>query len=650
MKAIVVGTAGHIDHGKSTLVRALTGIDPDRLKEEKERGITIDLGFAHCEIDGVSFAFVDVPGHERFVKNMLAGVGGIDGILLVVAADESVMPQTREHFDICRLLRVPSGAVAVTKSDLADADMLALVHDEVRELVAGSFLEGAPVVDVSARTGAGLDRLRDVLAAMGHALPGRPSTGPARLPVDRVFSVKGFGTVVTGTLVSGRIAVEDELALLPGDALVKVRGVQVHGAETREVVAGHRTAVNVAGVEVAEVARGQSLVTPGLFAETRVADAVLELLPGTPGLRHGARVRFHQGTAERIGRVIVAGPPGAAAGAEPEYDIPPGGRAFVRLRLEAPVVLQRGDRYILRAYSPPVTIAGGHVLDPRPPRTVIRTAAALERLAALDFDPEADAAARQRHDERAVDVLVAEGGAAGLPLVDLSRRLGVPVGERDAMVARLTAAGRLARVGDVLLAPAVVDRLERQLLGLVTAFHAGQPLSDGMPREEARHRLAGQPSLAVFELVADRLTVAGKLGGRDRLALASHRLSLSPEEERARQALEPLYRSSGLRPPDAVAAAEAAGVDQAVAARIAALLVRQKQFVRIGGLLFHAEALDGLKQEVRRLKEKGGAEARLDVAAFKERFGVSRKFAIPLLEYLDRERVTRRVGDVRVVL
>src|SRR6478736_1254727 len=308
MKSIVVGTAGHIDHGKSALVQALTGTDPDRLKEEKARGITIDLGFAHQEIDGVNFSFVDVPGHERFVKNMLAGVGGIDLVVLVVAADESVMPQTREHFDICRLLRIPAGLVALTKSDLADADMLELAQIEVRELVAGSFLDGAPIVPLSTKTGDGLDAFRAALAGVSRAVHGRRSDSVARLPIDRVFSMKGFGTVVTGTLVSGRIAVDDELLVAPGERRVKVRGVQVHGVKQPQAVAGQRSAINLAGVEVADVHRGQALVTPAAFVQTRLADATLELLPGAKPLKHGARVRFHQGTAEILGRVTLIGP------------------------------------------------------------------------------------------------------------------------------------------------------------------------------------------------------------------------------------------------------------------------------------------------------------------------------------------------------
>ena len=277
MKSVVVGTAGHIDHGKSALVLALTGTDPDRLKEEKARGITIDLGFAHQTLADINVAFVDVPGHERFVKNMLAGVGGIDLVVLVVAADESVMPQTREHFAICRLLRVPAGVVALTKADLVDADTLAIARLEVQELVAGSFLEGAPIVPVSSKTGEGLDALREALVAASRRVSGRPIDAVTRLPVDRVFSMKGFGTVVTGTLVSGRIATGDALLLAPGDRRVTVRGVQVHGQKHAGAVAGQRTAINLAGVDVQDVQRGQTLVTPGVFEETRIVDASVEL-------------------------------------------------------------------------------------------------------------------------------------------------------------------------------------------------------------------------------------------------------------------------------------------------------------------------------------------------------------------------------------
>jgi len=649
MHSIVVGTAGHIDHGKSALVRALTGTDPDRLKEEKDRGITIDLGFASLDIGDLHVAFVDVPGHERFVKNMLAGVGGIDLVVLVVAADESVMPQTREHFDICRLLRIPAGFVALTKADLVDADTIELVRLEVRELVAGSFLEGAPIVPVSSRTGAGLAELRQAIASSARAVTGRATDGATRLPIDRVFSMKGFGTVVTGTLVSGRLRTDDELSVEPGGTPVKVRGIQVHGAKCSDAVAGTRTAVNLAGVEVSDVARGQSLVTPGLFEVTRLADAVVEVLPGARPLKHGARVRFHQGTAEILGRVAVAGPLPADGSSRTIPAIAPGARAFVRLRLEQPAVLARGDRYILRAYSPAITIAGGHVLDPHPPRRAIRTAAAVERLRTLDFDP-SDAPRRREAAIRAVGVLVADSGDAGLSRQAIVRRAGVALPEVDDVAAAIVQAKRAVAVGDLLVDARATKRLEDGVLAFLAEHHRAQPLSEGAPREEVRERLFARGDAQTFEQVIEELIRRGTVAGRQKLALASHRVALSPEEERARGAIEQALRDAGLTPPDPAALASAAGISAGVAERVINLLQRQKVLIRIGTLVFHDEALKRLKQEVGALKTSAGAAARIDVATFKERFGVTRKFAIPLLEYLDRERVTRRVGDARQII
>jgi selenocysteine-specific elongation factor len=634
MSSLVIGTAGHIDHGKSTLVRALTGIDPDRLKEEQERGITIDLGFAHYEAGGVTYAFVDVPGHERFVKNMLAGVGGIDSILLVVAADESVKPQTREHFDICRLLRVPAGIVALTKADLVDSDTLELVTLETRELVAGTFLDGAPIVPVSARTGVGLDELRTALAAQGALIRRGTARRPGaavRLPIDRVFSMKGFGTVVTGTLVAGTIREDQELIVLPAGRRAKVRGVQVHGRRAPEARAGQRTAINVGGVDVTDLTRGDTLADEGSLQPTQRIDAVVELLPAAKPLKHGARVRLHQGTSELLGRVSIA------AGTE----IQPAAEAYVRIRLESPAVVTRGDRFILRAYSPPVTIAGGEVIDPDPPRVAIRTAAGRARFARLD---------PRRHGPDEAPAAFIEGrGAAGLPRQTLSARAGLAPDDAAAAIERLAQARRVLDAGPVLVSAKAVDDLGIRLVAELTAHHAAQPLSEGMPREEVRERIFGRAHPAVFERVLQDLVAAGKIAARDRLALAGHRVSLSPEEARARDAVDRAYRDAALTPPDAAALATGLGLPRAAVDRMVGLLVRQKTLVRIEDLLFHTEALARLKSDVASLKA-GGQPARVDVAAFKERYGVSRKFAIPLLEYLDRERITRRVGDSRVIL
>lgn len=638
MRSIVIGTAGHIDHGKSALVRALTGIDPDRLKEEKARGITIDLGFAHAEVDDVNLAFVDVPGHERFVKNMLAGAGGVDLVMLVVAADESVMPQTREHFQICRLLHVAAGLIVLTKSDLADDDMLEIARMDVRELAAGSFLEGAPIVVVSSKTGAGLDEVRRTLAALARKIPERRHDGPVRLPIDRVFSVRGFGTVVTGTLVAGEIREGDELVALPRGLPVKVRGLQVHGTAAPSAAAGRRLAVNIGGVDVADLSRGDTLTIAGAIEPTQRLDALVDLLDGARPLKHGARVRFHQGTTELLGRVAIAAsrtPGGNAA------EIPPGASAYVRIRLERPAALTRSDRFIVRAYSPSVTIGGGVVLDPHPPRSAIRTEAGVARFTRIDNAADTDAAVMAFIDERA---------AAGLDRAALISRAGLTASASAAVAQRLTQTGRATSAGDLLVATAVLENLSRQLLAALKTHHRAHPLSDGVPREEARERIFGRAAPAVFEHVLDSLASARQIVARDRLALAGHQVSLTPEEAAALDALARVYLDAGLAPPDATAAAGVARVPADLADRVTKLLLRQKTLVKIDVLLFHAEALAKLKAEVRALKEAGGAGARVDVAAFKERYGISRKYAIPLLEYLDRERVTRRVGDGRVVL
>jgi selenocysteine-specific elongation factor len=620
MRSIVVGTAGHIDHGKSALVLALTGTDPDRLKEEKARGITIDLGFAHAEIGGVNFAFVDVPGHERFVKNMLAGVGGIDLVLLVVAADESVMPQTREHFAICRLLGVRSGIVVLTKADLADPDTLELVGADVRDLVAGSALAVAPMIAVSSKTGQGLDELRAALVAAVASVPEHATDGVPRLPIDRVFSMRGFGTVVTGTLTAGTLHVEDELVVLPGDRRVKVRGLQVHGAATSAAGAGRRVAVNLGGVDVADLSRGETLTRADAFEVTRRLDAVIEMLPDAPPLRHGQRIRFHHGTSELLGRVALSVDTRCA-----------------RVRLERPAVLARGDRFVLRQYSPPITIGGGVVLDPFPARSPIRTpagAARFRRLLAADAD--------------AAMVFVEERRGAGLSKSALASRAGLSTAASADLARTLAAAEKVLVVGDDLFDGTLVRSLEQQLLDAVAEYHRANPLAEGLPREEARARIFALASPALFDHLVQRLIDSGRLGGRDRLALPGRGVSMSPEEARAQDALVRVYRDAGLTPPDLGAAAEGAGVPLPVADRVSKLLVRQKTLVRLDTLLFHTETLERLKREVAALKAKPGA--RVDVAGFKERYGISRKYAIPLLEWLDRERVTRRVGDARVIL
>ena len=634
MNSVVVGTAGHIDHGKSSLVRALTGIDPDRLKEEQARGITIELGFAHMTVGDTRVAFVDVPGHERFVRTMLAGVGGIDCVLLIVAADESVMPQTREHFDICRLLHVPRGLVVLTKSDLADAETRALVKQDVAELVKGSFLEAAPVIEVSAVTGDGLDNLREAIVGQSTTLRKRPQDGAARLPIDRAFSMKGFGTVVTGTLVSGRIAIEDELIVEPGGRAVKVRGVQVHGRPSTEAVAGQRAAINLGGAAAGDVARGETLLTPETLSVTRRFDAEIDLLPSAKPLKHGARVRVHNGTSEVLGRVSIAG--------KTSDHVEAGAHALVRVRLESPAVLTRGDRFIIRAYSPPITIGGGVVLDPAPTRPGIRTAEGHASLEALRMTPD--------HGVAAVLAMTDAAGLAGIARQALIQRAGIAPSQVSSVIEALRAKF-VTTAGDRLVTAAHLEKASAALVDLIAATHKANPMSDGLPREEGREKVFARVPQAIFEKVVDDLKARKAIVGTERLALPSHKPAVAGADDRVRSAVIDAYRAGGLKPPDAAAIESTVKAPRPIVDKVTTLLLREKVLVKLDTLVFHADALQQLKADVSALKgDAPGGRATVDVAAFKDRYGVSRKFAIPLLEYLDRERITRRTGDVRLVL
>ena len=628
MRSLIVGTAGHIDHGKSALVRALTGTDPDRLKEEKERGITIDLGFAHMDLGaGAVASFIDVPGHERFVRNMLAGAHGIDAVMLVIAADESVMPQTREHFHICRLLAIPRGLVVLTKCDVADDEVQALAEVEARELVSGSFLEGAPVLRVSAVTGQGLAALRAELASLAAALPPRPSDGLLRLPIDRAFTLRGFGTVVTGTLVSGHLDLGEEVEVLPSGKRARARGLHVHGAAVASVEAGNRAAVNLAGLEVEDLARGDVLARPGTLRPTSIVDAELTLLPGERPLKDQARVRVHVASGEYLARVRLVDRPSLA----------PGATAPVQLRLERPAVAGRGDRLIVRSYSPAATIGGALVTDPLAPKQRRREAAARGSRQVLGA---ADPA-------RAAVLLVEEAGTAGIDAPRLAARVTVPLEALLAGLGREASVVALGREPVWLLSRAAVDALTQSARDVLARYHVEQPLRAAMPREELRSRaFAGAPPGA-FDHVTATMAEAGELRlFPDGVALARHAVRLSPEEDAARRALLDAARAAGLEGLD-LSRSATAGTDARLRERVARLLVSEGALRRVGDALVLAEALDALKAEVRRRWASG---ARLDVGAFKDLTRLSRKYVIPLLEYLDREKITRRSGADRVVM
>jgi selenocysteine-specific elongation factor len=619
MKNIIIGSAGHIDHGKTALVRALTGIDTDRLKEEKQRGISIDLGFAHLRISqNVRLGFVDVPGHERFIKNMLAGVGGIDLVLFVIAADESIKPQTREHFDICRLLGIRNGIVVLTKSDMVDQDLIDLVRLEVDEFVRGSFLENAPMVAVSSTTGAGLADLRAEIEKMAAFVPEKDASQYFRLPVDRAFSVRGFGTVVTGTLVSGAVHAEQEVELHPAGQRVRVRGIQVHGAAVPEATAGQRTALNVAGVEVADLRRGMQLAEAGRFRATTQVDCVFELLASARPLKHRAPVHFHAGTAEVEAEVR------RLRGTE---SLRPGARDYVRFLLSEPLLLLPSDRFIVRMFSPVVTIGGGNVLDIAAPRR-----GAPERMRILESAPLADRIA----------LLVSEARyGMGMPeLVARTGRLEADIRKGASAAPVITIESPQFWLLDSKWAASQLEAIHETL----KQFHRKNPLLGGLSKEELRSKqLPGAPLWLMDALLARGKTLAVDA---ETVRLASHQISLKQDETEASAKIESAFQAAGLAVPSLSEVLLKSGVEPNRARNILQLLIRDKRLVRIGDeLVFHVSAIRSLREML--AKKKG---ARFAVPDFKDWTGISRKYAIPLLEFLDREHVTRREGDSRVVL
>jgi len=637
MKHIIVGTAGHIDHGKTALVKALTGIDADRLKEEKQRGITIDIGFADLALADYRFGFVDVPGHERFVKNMLAGAHGLDLVMLIVAADESIMPQTREHFDICRLLHVKSGLVALTKSDLVDEELLELARAEVEDFVKGSFLEDAPVIPVSSRTLAGIEELKQALVGLAANIQPKTAQAVARLPVDRAFSIKGFGTVVTGTLIAGSLKGGDEIEILPSGARTRIRNLQVHGRDTDMALAGQRTAINLQGVNVEQVGRGSVLAPAGRLRATSMIDARLDLLPtAARPLTHRARVRLHHGTVEVMARVVILQTEKAGSSIEP------GGSALVQLRLEEPTTPLPGDRFIIRSYSPQVTIGGGLVIDALPEKHRIRDAAARARLEQLEA---ADGIERAR-------LFIEMAGPRAMSASEIAARTGATDEQIAEFARKLVESGKVLTVTStplVLLSMESYNLLASRLIELLADYHKREPLALGLSREEARERIHANLKPEVFRACITRITEEGKIAAeRDALRLASHKPALTDQDATAKQALEAAFKSAGLKAGTLEEVAASAGIAVERARKLLSLLAADRRVQRIGDFVFHVDAIEDLKSRIRAQKS---VNPKIDVAVFKEiTGGLTRKYAIPLLEFLDRERITRRVGNEREIL
>jgi selenocysteine-specific elongation factor len=636
MRHLIVGTAGHIDHGKSALVLALTGTDPDRWEEEKRRGITIDLGFAHLDLgQDLRIGFIDVPGHERFVKNMLAGVGGIDLVMLIVAGDESIKPQTREHFDICKLLGIRQGLVVITKSDLVDRDVLDLVRLEVQEFVAGSFLAGAPVLAVSARTGEGLDELRNELRRLSLNCPPRPTDLPFRLPIDRSFVMKGFGAVVTGTLIAGTVEKEAEVEIFPLGKRARVRGIEVYNAAADRATAGQRTALNLAGTEARQITRGMVLAAPGLFQPTSTLDCTLNLLPTARPLKNHAQVHFHCGTAEMLARVVLLD----------GKEMKPGATGYVQLRLSEPGLFVPGDRFIIRQFSPVTTIGGGSVLDNDPPKHRPGDSALLESLSTLEHgEPEARLELLVRR--------MRESTPAGL-----AARTGWKPTDVIRVAKSLESQKRLVLIGQppsLLVHAVYFQELAKLLLEGLTRFHAVNPLVAGLPKEELRAKLGeGKarviPSPALLNALLQNLTVREEVGIQgETVRLGGRTIQMSAEEIAARDQIAAAFEKAGLAVPSAREVLATLRLERAHAEKLLRILLKEDVLHKVTeDLIFHQSALHQLREIVAQRKAKNN---RIDVAAFKEMTGLSRKYAIPLLEYLDRERVTRRDGDTRIIL
>jgi selenocysteine-specific elongation factor len=640
MREIVLGTAGHVDHGKTSLIRALTGIETDRLKEEKKRGITIELGFAYLDLPcGHRLGIVDVPGHEKFVKNMVAGVAGMDLVAFIIAADEGIMPQTIEHFEICRLLGVKQGIVVLTKKDMVEEDWLEMVEEEVREFCEGSFLEEAPIIPVSSVTGDGIDTVLSTLDEFVRKYQFHEVFGPFRLPVDRVFAMKGFGAVVTGTSISGRVNIGEDLRIYPTENVAKVRGIQVHSESVETVEAGHRTAINLQGVDTAMVERGMVLATPGSLQGNYMLDCqFLYLGLNEKPLKHRKRVRVHLGTAEIFGRISLLD----------RDELEPGEEAGVQILLENPVAVWPDDHFVVRSYSPVITIGGGRVLGNISPRKRKREAEA-DRA----YNKEAFQVLMEGSLEDRALMFLKESGARGLTFDDLGIRLGLfgkhlkkalndPLSTKK-MVVVDSAAQRYVDVE-------IAEKTKKELLESLTSYHKANPLQTGLVREELRLSLGKGVDQKVFTYCLNELLRKGEVVQEESmLRLAGHEVALKADEEELQRELLTWYVASGLSTPTVRDTMDkfTGEYPEKMVRQVLDLLLREAKLVKISETLYYEKGLiDKLVQEVVEVMKKDGE---IDAPGFKNLTGLTRKFSIPILEYLDRVKLTIRVGDKRIL-
>ena len=633
MKNIILGTAGHIDHGKTALIKALTGIDTDRLKEEKERGITIELGFAHLTLpNGQMLGIVDVPGHERFVKNMVAGATGIDIVALVIAADEGVMPQTREHMEICQLLNIKNGLVVLSKKDLVDEEWLELVTDDVVKFLKGTFLENAPVIPVSSLTGDGLSDLLKTVETIAEKVPDRQIGGPFRLPIDRVFTIKGFGTVVTGTSISGTIGVGDGVTIYPREFTSKIRGLQVHNEDVKKAVAGLRTAINLQGLEKEMMERGAVLATANSLENTYLVDVTFHYLSSaTKPLKNGARFRFHTGTCEIPARISLLD----------RDELPPGEPAYAQLRLLEKVAVMPGDRYVLRSYSPVLTVGGGEILHPLPKRRRRHVAQNVSNLQILE----------NKDPGETILLHLTEAGMKGLPQKRLALLSGLYENSLGNTIQKIIKEGKIVcfnQENRSYVTSAVMESTTQKVLSIIADYHKRSPLLLGIPKEELRSKLSTGMDPKLFSFLMDTLVQSKKLVvEKELLRLPGHKIALQVDAQGLRDKIEKVYIKAGLEPPTRKGVIDLlpdAG-DQAL--KLVDLLLREGTLVKVKeDLYFHHKPLAEVKDRVVAYLKKN---QEMTAAQFKDMTHLSRKYLIPILEYLDMQKVTIRVGDKRVL-
>ena len=633
MKHFIIGTAGHVDHGKTALIKAITGIDTDRLKEEKERGISIELGFASLTLpNGRTFGIVDVPGHERFIRNMVSGASGIDMVIMVIAADEGVMPQTREHLYICSLLGIKKGLVALTKVDMVTEEWRDLVKDDVHEFLKGTFLEASPVIPVSSITGAGLEELLDAFGRVASEIEGESDAGIFRLPVDRAFTMKGFGTVVTGTLISGDIKLGEEVEILPTGVTAKVRGIQIHNQSATIAEAGQRTAINLQGVEKDTIVRGDVLARPRTLKPSIRLDVCVEYLSNNNRrLKNRNLVRFHVGTNEAIGRIILLD----------REDVEPGAKASAQVVLESPIVAMARDRFVIRSYSPVTTIGGGMIVDPLPKKHKRNSEKVNHEIDLLHDGTDTERAA----------IIIERSGIEGIGISELEMRTGVYQNILKDILGTLSSKKQVV-VLDVdesrIISFSIYQNLQGRILLEMRAYHERYPLKEGVSKEELRSTAGQFARPRLFNMAVRELEKRGEIVvERENIRLSGHRVDLKGELEDIRSKIAEIYMDAGLTPPSIKELMEKFAGQRSLAESVINVMLKEGSLIKINeDLYFHKEVLTRLREDYKSLLVRDG---KATPASMKELTSLSRKFIIPLMEYFDITKLTIRAGDHRIL-